>query len=89
MNRLEHIIGTRKLGGDIMTSRKERIAKEQKLKVDHIAELNKWLEKKGYDYEVINYSACGFTGSEKDNRKLVQTVKFMADGFQEYATENL
>lgn len=72
-----------------MISEREQIAKEQKLKAEYIANLNKWLEGKGYDYEVINYTACGFTGTEKDNKKLVKTVKFMADGLQEYATKNL
>ena len=86
---IDNIVGLEKPKGGIMSSESEQIAKEQGEKANHITKLNSWLEKKGYDYEVINYSACGFKGSKEDNTRLVKTVKFMANGLEEYVKENL
>lgn len=86
MNRLKDIVELNNFGGRGMATEREQIAKEQKLKREYVAKLNHSLGK--YDFRVINYSACGFKGSKADNEKAVRTIKFIADGLQEYIKKN-
>ncbi len=65
--------------------RREKIAKEQKIKASYIARLNAWLEQNGYKFKIINYSAPGFRGTREDNERMLKTAKFAANSLDEYA----
>lgn len=84
MNRLNEI-GINNSEGGIMSSEVIEIAKEQKVKVEHIAKMNAWLDKK-YNFRIINYSACGLKG---DHEKAVKTLELVADTLQGYVAKNL
>jgi|SRR3989338_5473980 len=80
---------TKKIPEAEQKERQEKIAKEQKMKASYIARLNVWLERKGYDFDVINYSAPGFRGTREDNERMLRTGKFLAKNLNEYAIRNL
>jgi hypothetical protein len=64
---------------DAAERRRQIITEEQERKKRHVEGHNKWLERKGYNFKLISYSAPDFLGTEKDNEEMIQSLKLVAD----------